>query len=122
MRRTVTRTLAVAGLLLGSVGLWNLAAQGQDHMKMPPPPKQAVRIQKSIDNYKAQLAKQGKYACCVRPTCDMCATHMGGCPCGKMAAAGKPVCRECKGGWEAGEGAIGGKEASDIKAMPAGMK
>ena len=34
------------------------------------------------------------------------------------AAAGKPVCHECKGGWAAGDGAIPGKTADDIKVMP----
>jgi hypothetical protein len=84
-------------------------------------PKQAQRLQKSINSYKTQLTKTGKYACCVKPSCDFCATHMGGCPCGMNAAADKPVCRECKGGWEAGEGTISGKTAADIKAMPAMM-
>jgi len=122
MRHTVWGVVAAVSLLLAGAGILRVGAQGQDHMAMPPPPKQAVKLQKSINNYKAQLAKQGKYACCVQPSCDMCATHMGGCPCGKMASMGKPVCRECKGGWEAGDGAISGKEASEIKGMSARMK
>lgn len=121
MNRTLLILLGAAGLMLGGFGLLKVGAQ-EDHMAMGPPPRQAVRLQKNIDGYKAKLASQGKYACCVKPTCDFCATHMGMCPCGKMAAMNKPVCRECKGGWEAGEGVIPGKSASDIKAMPAMMK
>jgi hypothetical protein len=121
MRRTTLILLVGAGLMLGGFGLLKVGAQ-EAHMAMGPPPKQAVKLQKGIDSYKAQLTKQGKYACCIQPTCDFCATHMGACPCGKMAAMDKPVCRECKGGWEAGEGAISGKNASQIKVMPAMMK
>ena len=57
------------------------------------------------------------YNCCIKPKCDWCAVHMGSCPCGMAAATGKPVCTNCKGGWEAGMGAISGKTAADIKVM-----
>lgn len=50
--------------------------------------------------------------------CNQCALMMGGCPCGGNAASGKPVCHECKGGWDAGDGAIPGKRSRDIKVMP----
>lgn len=59
----------------------------------------------------------GNYNCCIKPKCDWCAVHMGTCPCGMAAASGKPVCINCKGGWEAGMGAIPGKTAADIKVM-----
>jgi hypothetical protein len=42
---------------------------------------------------------------------------MGTCPWAENVAATKPVCRECKGGWEAGEGDVPGKTASEIKVM-----
>lgn len=62
--------------------------------------------------------KSGKnYNCCIRPKCDWCAVHMGACPCGMSAASGKPVCVNCKGGWDAGQGVIPGKTAADIKVM-----
>ena len=57
------------------------------------------------------------YNCCIKPKCDWCAVHMGSCPCGMAAASGKPVCINCKGGWEAGMGAIPGKTAADIQVM-----
>lgn len=118
MTRFLLAGLAAVGLTIGGFGLLRVGAQGE----MPPPPKEAVRLQKSVDSYKAGLAKQGKFTCCVNPSCDFCATHMGMCPCGKMAAMDKPVCRECKGPSEAGEGVIAGKTAAQIKAMPARMK
>jgi hypothetical protein len=117
LKRRWTVGLLAAIAALGALALVPMVG-AQEGGAMPPPPKEAQKIQKSIDTYKAKLVKDERYGCCVAPTCDMCATKMGGCPCGKMAAAGKPVCRECKGGWEAGEGVIPGKKASDIKAMP----
>lgn len=57
------------------------------------------------------------YQCCIRPMCDFCAVHMGSCPCGKHAAMGMPVCNQCKGGWDAGQGVVPGKTAADIKVM-----
>ena len=112
-KRLLLAGLAALVLTVGA-GLLRVSAQDPDTMKMAPPPKEAIKLQKSINSYKQKLVKSGKYMCCVKPTCDFCASHMGGCPCGKMAAMGKPVCRECKGGWEAGEGAIPGKKPADI--------
>ena len=60
----------------------------------------------------------GKYACCLRTACSSCALKMGQCPCGMNAAKDMPVCNECKGGWHAGDGAIPGKTADQIKTMP----
>ena len=80
-------------------------------------PAEAQTIQADIDSYKEELASAGSYMCCVSPSCDMCATHMGGCPCGANAAADKPVCAECKGKWHAGMGTVDGKSADDIQVM-----
>ena len=107
--------LAAAGLTLGGVSLRGFAAPRHVHAAAASTPKQAVQLRRSIDRYKAQLARQGKYACCIRPSCDYCATHEGMCPCDKQVAANKPVCRECKGGWDAGEGEARGKTAAEIK-------
>jgi hypothetical protein len=113
--------LAVVAAILAYAVTAARAQMAGDHMKMGPVPKAAQRLQGSVNKYKTQLTSQGKYTCCINPTCDFCAVHMGGCPCGKMAAMDKPVCRECKGGWAAGEGVISGKTAADIKVMPAMM-
>ena len=58
-------------------------------------------------------------ACCITPPCEFCAVHMAMCPCGKNLAAGKPVCRECMGGWHVGEGRVQGVKAADVKGMSA---
>lgn len=72
----------------------------------------------TVQSEKKKLVKAGKYGCCLKHSCDFCALKMGSCPCGMNAAADKPVCNECKGAWYAGDGAISGKTADQIKTMP----
>jgi hypothetical protein len=81
-------------------------------------PKALKQADMTIQKEKQKLLKAGKYGCCLKHPCDFCTYKMGGCPCGKMASMDKPVCNECKGGWYAGDGAIPGKTADDIKTMP----
>ncbi len=79
---------------------------------------------KHVSALVAKIQAGPNYKCCIRPMCVDCAVSMGSCPCGKHAATGKPVCTQCKGGWDAGEGVVPGKTAADIKVMKpmGGMK
>jgi len=72
---------------------------------------------KRVSTLVAKIKAGPNYKCCIHGKCDYCAVTMGSCPCGKHAAMGMPVCTQCKGGWEAGEGAVPGKTAADIKVM-----
>lgn len=81
-------------------------------------PKELKKADRSVMQAKATATKKGMYNCCLKHPCDWCALKMGACPCGKNAATSMPVCNECKGGWAAGDGAIPGKTADDIKTMP----
>ena len=81
-------------------------------------PKALKQADMTVQNAKQKAMKAGMYGCCLKHSCDVCALKMGSCPCGKMASMDKPVCNECKGGWAAGDGAIPGKSADDIKTMP----
>ena len=72
----------------------------------------------AIQQQKTSATTEGKYGCCLKHACDFCALKMGECPCGMHAAADEPVCNECKGGWHAGDGAVEGKTADQIKTMP----
>ncbi len=72
----------------------------------------------AIQQQKANAMAEGAYGCCLHHSCDFCALKMGMCPCGMNAATDKAVCNECKGGWHAGDGAVAGKTADDIKTMP----
>lgn len=115
----------ISVLVAGFVG-WGVTlavAQHDDDMEMMKKmmmnrPKALKQADMTVQNEKKKLMLAGKYACCLKHGCDQCVLKMGGCPCGKNAAAGKPVCHECKGGWAAGDGAIPGKTANDIKVMP----
>ena len=130
MKQSLTAKVAlVAAAIFLSLSAGSARAQGtmdkmpDDHgammMKMMQNrPKAMKKADEAVQNQKAVAAKKGMYGCCLKHSCDFCALKMGSCPCGKMAAMDKPVCNECKGGWEAGDGAIPGKTAADIKTMP----
>jgi hypothetical protein len=120
--------LALAGaFFVGAVG-WGLAqgnmSESIEMVKklMMNRPKAMKQADQSIQDQKLKAMKEGKYMCCLKHPCDHCALKMGQCPCGQQAAAGKPVCNECKGGWYAGDGAIPGKKPDDIKTLPRGME
>ena len=117
----------VAGLTIGLSG-WGIsrvvAQEKMDddmkmmHQMMASRSKALKAADKTVMAEKQKAMKAGKYGCCLKHPCDFCALKMGSCPCGKMASMDKPVCNECKGGWAAGDGAIPGKTADDIKTMP----
>ncbi|MBI4546537.1 MAG: heavy-metal-associated domain-containing protein [Ignavibacteriae bacterium] len=67
---------------------------------------------------KEKLAKDGKYSCCISPSCNFCAIAMNMCPCGMNVTKGEPVCGECKGGWMSGYGAIPDIKPENVKIMP----
>ncbi|HEY3412385.1 MAG TPA: hypothetical protein VGM51_04905 [Armatimonadota bacterium] len=77
----------------------------------------ARKLRKHVDAVKVKAAKNGRYDCCIGPSCDFCATHMGSCSCAKGVASGMGNCRECKGGWEAGQGDVPGKTKADVRKM-----
>ena len=108
----------------------------QKMMKQTAEDKELAGIRDDLTTVKGKLTEQGKYNCCIAPTCDFCALAVGKCPCGTNVAKGKPVCGTCAGGWAAGHGqvpdvdpakvmAISGDMAKmmyDMRGMHAGMK
>ena len=115
--RLVTEAAAAAilSLLFAAPPVAQSAPMGGMMMKGGMMPQTAAS--KRVSALVAKIKAGPNYKCCIRPTCDDCAVTMGSCPCGKHAAMGMPVCTQCKGGWEAGEGVIPGKTAADIKVM-----
>jgi hypothetical protein len=117
--------LLIVGLtvLALTLGVW--AAFALQAAKAPPPMgiphvKVVPGAQKAFDavsRISQTAARKDMYSCCLSKPCGFCAMYMAMCPCGKNLAAGKPVCRECKGGWEVGEGRIPGINAADVKGM-----
>lgn len=71
-----------------------------------------------MEEAKKKLAAKGKYACCIRKPCDLCAKRNGSCACALNIAKGKGACGECLAGWKRGEGALKGVKAEDVKLLP----
>lgn len=71
-----------------------------------------------MDAAKARLKAKGKYNCCIKPSCDMCARTAGICECAHHVAQGHGACGECLEGWQAGLGSVKGVEAKTVKLLP----
>jgi hypothetical protein len=85
--------------------------------KKPPPPaakRDLETARQSLDSAKKKLAADGKYACCVKPACDLCARTAGSCACAANLLSGKGVCGECQGGWLAGRGQMKGIDPKHV--------
>jgi hypothetical protein len=75
------------------------------------------RLDQQLEAAKTRAARRGKYKCCIKPSCSWCMLHMGNCTCYKGVVSGKGHCRECRGGWEAGQGHVPGKTLADVRKM-----
>ncbi len=129
MKRKVKRVASIlVGLLVIGAAGWGVYALAQGgtmaqqmemmKQKMMNRPSAMKEADQAVQDQKIKAMAAGKYACCLKTSCDFCALKMGECPCGMNAASDKPVCNECKGGWHAGDGAIPGKTPDQIKTMP----
>ena len=54
---------------------------------------------------KAKLTQEGKYDCCIKEPCNMCALAEADCECYEDLKKGEHVCIECYSGWQQGKGA-----------------
>src|SRR5690242_9364070 len=92
-----------------------LALSGHEHGRKSNKPTKAQadidRAARTLKKAKAKLAQQGRYSCCVRPSCDLCARKNGSCNCANNVRAGRGACGECYGAWQAGRGSIKGVQA-----------
>lgn len=70
-------------------------------------------ISKALQNH--QKALKDDYVCCTMPGCVFCQTAGDSCRCGTNLRKGEPVCPECWGGWQAGQGAIPAVRRVDVK-------
>jgi hypothetical protein len=118
MLRTGNKALVL--LLIASTLLPVLAERGLAHdpkKKNTKPTKAAPAIKKTrekLDAAKAKLSEAGKYRCCVKPSCDMCALNGGACSCAESVAAGHGSCGECMESWAAGLGNAKGVDPKSI--------
>ena len=72
------------------------------------------RLRAEVDGAKGDLARGGKYACCIKPSCDYCLLHEGECTCREMVEMMGPGCGECTQGWLEGRGAVPGVDVGQF--------
>jgi hypothetical protein len=77
------------------------------------------RAREALDAAKRKLAARGRYACCVKPSCNLCARVNGSCNCAANVAAGKGACGECYAGWKNGRGAVKGVDPKSVALLTA---
>src|SRR3954454_18004589 len=60
------------------------------------------------------MVNEGRYACCIRGGCGLCA-HETSFPCGSdLASKKRGVCGECLDGWRSGRGTFDGIDPSEV--------
>ena len=92
------------------------AEAAQKASSTPPSPEvELEQIKTRLEEVKARLFDQGKYNCCVKPSCDWCALHEGTCACFTNLQAGEAVCPGCGLGWHNGQGVVEGVDARNVK-------
>ena len=92
------------------------AEEAQEASSTPLSPEAELeQIETRLEAVKTQLFEQGKYNCCVKPSCDWCALHEGACGCFSNLQAGDAVCPGCGLGWHNGQGIVDGIDAKDVK-------
>ncbi len=70
-----------------------------------------------VEAARVRVAADGHYACCIKPACSWCLLKLDKCVCVMGVGSGRGACRECHGGWEAGQGNVRGKTKEDVRQM-----
>jgi hypothetical protein len=112
----VKRTIAVSAACVIAL----VAHEGG--MKNLRPTKAAGDLKRAfqaLSAAKRKLTAQGRYACCVKPSCSLCARVNGSCNCAANVNAGLGACGECFAGWKSGRGAIPGIDAKSVGLLTA---
>ena len=98
-------------------------AQAHDH-RVPAKPTKAQadldRSRKSLTSAKRALAAQGRYACCAKPSCDLCApvpTGLVTAP--KTSGTVEDPAANASTSWRAGRGAVKGVNPKSVELLPA---
>lgn len=110
--------MRVLALCLSGLALW--AHEGGQRNTKPTKAEQDLRTAeaKLAAAKKTQQAK-GRYACCVKPGCDLCLRKHGSCACAANVKRGLGACGECLAGWKNGRGAVTGVKAETVGLLPA---
>jgi len=73
-----------------------------------------ARVRGEAEATREELARSGRYSCCVRPACTECLLKRGECHCAKLVREKGSNCGECMQGWIDGKGAVEGVSAWDL--------
>jgi hypothetical protein len=77
-----------------------------------------VAARKALLDQVSALMEDGVADCCIDPGCAFCVIAADGCPCAGSLAKGGPVCPECWGGWQAGQGMLPDVKPEQVKILP----
>jgi hypothetical protein len=91
-------------------------------MKNRKPTKAEADLKRAREALSAAIRKltaQGRYTCCVKPSCSLCARVNGSCNCAANVQAGLGSCGECYAGWKAGRGTVKGIDAKSVSLLTA---
>ncbi len=114
------RSFAVTLIIL-SLGFISFSQEKSEIKKTKREDRSAAAIEKIknakrlLVEAKSALTREGKYKCCLEVPCNQCALDHQSCPCYTDLKEGKPVCPECYGGWQRGEGKDKTINPSDVK-------
>ena len=61
--------------------------------------RELLAAARDLNAAKRKLTAEGRYSCCTKPSCSLCARVNGSCDCAANLAAGKGACGECAGSW-----------------------
>jgi hypothetical protein len=79
------------------------------------PEQRIVKAKRELHMATSELVREGSYRCCIQEPCLECALAHQSCTCFHDLRAGKPVCPECYGGWQRGEGREKNINPKDVK-------
>ena len=135
LHRTARLWIYVLAALVAAALLAACAAYQHQHQGAAPPPaepapaaapvsgefsqlsndEQVARVRGEVEEAKANLHRQGKYACCVHPACNQCLLQHGECQCRHaVEKEGGPCCGECTEAWIEGKGTVEGISALEL--------
>ena len=73
-----------------------------------------LEANQKVKEAKEQLAKEGKYDCCMGDACNHCVLNEGSCTCAPDLKKGGNVCIECYAGWQEGKGDVPNIKKEDV--------
>ncbi len=110
--------LVTALLAQGKQGADESAAPKQQAKASSESLAKGVATRKALLDQMMSLMEDGVADCCINPGCAFCVLAADGCPCAGNLAKGGPVCPECWGGWQSGQGMLPGVKAEEVKILP----